>query len=104
VLVSLVPSDTFNYISSYSSATAIAALETAPIHPWSSAGAEKPIVTVSPSSSLSDTATCSGAASPPSSSGGGSFEVQAATSAAAAVIARTCIRSLGRDLGNITPP
>src|SRR6478736_4437737 len=52
----------------------------APIQPWSAAGAEKPMTTVSPASSLSDTAT--GAASAPvSSSSAGALEVQAARNA-----------------------
>src|SRR4051794_36204809 len=53
VLTSLVPSATCSSTSSYLSATAFAALVMPAIQPWSAAGAENPMVTVSPDSSLS---------------------------------------------------
>src|SRR4051812_8916283 len=52
VLTSLVPSATFRSTSGYFSASALAALVMPDIQPWSAAGAEKPMVTVSPVSSL----------------------------------------------------
>src|SRR4051794_8550841 len=52
VLTSLVPSATCSWTSSYFSASALAALVIPAIQPWSAAGAEKPMVTVSPLSSL----------------------------------------------------
>src|SRR4051794_12197533 len=52
VLTSLVPSATCRSTSSYSSAAALAALVIPAIQPWSAAGGEKPMVTVSPLSSL----------------------------------------------------
>jgi hypothetical protein len=53
VLTSLVPSATRRSMSSYLSASARAALVMPAIQPWSAAGAEKPMTTVSPGSSLS---------------------------------------------------
>jgi hypothetical protein len=53
VATSLVPSATCRSTSSYSSAAARAASVMPAIQPWSAAGAEKPMVTVSPGSSLS---------------------------------------------------
>src|SRR4051795_11470634 len=52
VLTSLVPSATFRSTSSYFSASAFAAFVMPAIQPWSAAGAEKPMVTVSPDLSL----------------------------------------------------
>ncbi len=56
VLTSLVPSATWSSTSSYWSAAFRAASVMPAIQPWSAAGAENPMVTVSPASSLSLTA------------------------------------------------
>ena len=61
-LTSLVPSATCRSMSGYSSARSRTLLVMAAIQPWSAAGAEKPMVTVSPSSSLLPSA-AAGAAS-----------------------------------------
>src|SRR3954466_12586339 len=53
VLTSLVPSATWSSTSSYLSGAALPALVMPAIQPWSAAGAENPMVTVSPDSSLS---------------------------------------------------
>ena len=83
-LTSLVPSATRSSTSSYFSASAWAAEVIAPIQPWSAAGAEKPMVTVSPGSSLAPGGRRGGAAAAAGLGRRGVFEVQAATRAAAA--------------------
>src|SRR3954462_15797871 len=52
VLTSLVPSATFRSTSLYFAASAFAAFVMPAIQPWSAAGAEKPMVTLSPDLSL----------------------------------------------------
>ena len=81
VPTSLVPSATRSSTSSYSSSTARAASVMPAIQPWSAAGAEKPMTTLSPSSSLSLAAL----ALPPSPELSGSLLVQPATRAPALI-------------------
>ncbi len=57
-LTSLVPSATRSSMSSYCSATVWADAVIEPIQPWSAAGAEKPMTTVSPASSLEPESAC----------------------------------------------
>ena len=52
-LASLVPSAVLNSTSVYFLASALAALLIAPSQPWSAAGPEKPMTTLSPGASLS---------------------------------------------------
>ena len=52
-LASFVPSAALKSMSEYFSASALAELLTAASQPWSAAGPEKPMVTVSPGASLS---------------------------------------------------
>src|SRR3954451_24077012 len=55
---SLVPSATRRSMSSYCAATSLADWVIEPIHPWSAAGAEKPMTTLSPASSLEPSFAC----------------------------------------------
>src|SRR3954464_15703046 len=80
VLTSLVPSATTRWTSLYLSAAARAAFVMPAIQPWSAAGAEKPMVTVSPRSSLELAALL---APPVEVVSSGELLVQPATSAAA---------------------
>src|SRR3954463_3747415 len=100
VLTSLVPSATFTVTSSYFSSTALAALVMPAIQPWSAAGAEKPMVTLSPDSSLLLEALLP----PPLPELSGVFPVQPArraptpTIATAAVVRRRYPRCLVADM------
>ena len=108
VATSLVPSATCRSMSSYCSAVARAASVMPAIQPWSAAGAEKPMVTVSPDSSLSLAATLPPPSSPDSS---GVLPVQAVMStptpisAAAVDVRRRYGRCLAADmyLSSVSP-
>src|SRR4051812_13836421 len=57
---SLVPSATFRSTSSYFAASFLADSVIEPIHPWSAAGAENPMTTLSPDSSLAPAGAAAG--------------------------------------------
>src|SRR4051812_8617878 len=105
VLTSLVPSATWSLTSPYLSAAALAAFEMPAIQPWSAAGAEKPMVTVLPVSSLELAALLP---PPPPPELSGVLPVQAVmstptpTSAATAVVRRRDGRCLAADM--FSPP
>ena len=82
---SLVPSACTSSTSEYLSASATADLVMEPIQPWSAAGAEKPMTTLSPGSSLLPAA-AAGAWASPVSSASGVLDVQPTTSARAAAV------------------
>src|SRR4051812_29970757 len=101
VLTSLVPSATFTSTSSYFSSTALAALVMPDIQPWSAAGAEKPMTSLSPGLSLLLDALLAPALLPELA---GVFPVQPArrapapTSATAVVVRRRNPRCLVADM------
>src|SRR3954454_14157908 len=100
VLTSLVPSATWSLTSLYFSAEALAAFVMPAIQPWSAAGAEKPMVTVLPVSSLELAALLP----PPPPELSGVLPVQAVMStptpisAATAVVRRRYGRCLAADM------
>ena len=81
-LTSLVPSATCRSMSGYCSARSRTLLVMAAIQPWSAAGAEKPMVTVSPSSSL-----------PPSAATGAESEELSSSLAASSALPVQAVRA-----------
>ena len=84
-LTSLVPSAWTSSTSEYLAASSTADFVIEPIQPWSAAGAEKPIVTLSPGSSL-PVAAAAGAAGWSVLESSGVLDVQPATTSARAAV------------------